>query len=365
MQYFGVYNEDFMTENLEQSADQASPFTRLRALMFLVGTVIVGVLVIVLITWWVIGSAPRATAIVIDETITVSEYITLPDDDSYPASLAIASDGTLYTGSYKTGVVWSITSDGVITELTDTRDRIGAVSGLEVAPDGTLIILDRIDALDALGAIIWRYADGELSSLVEIPYDDRNGVVLPDDITVDGAGFIYMTDRDPARVLRYTPDGLNQELWWTPTMALDGTIDAPTGLAYDALNDAILITGSNQDSIYRVSATSVDLSDALNKTELLYADTATNGYSFDGITVTASGDIYVALLNWNRVARLDGNTLVMLARDFRGASDVAYDADKDALIVTNWNQFSLGFGTSPQLPFALDILDLSPEIVTE
>jgi sugar lactone lactonase YvrE len=365
MQYFGIYNEEFMTENLEQSTDQPSSFTRLRALMFLVGTVIVGVLVIVLITWWVVGSAPRATAIAIDETITVSEYIILPDDDSYPASLAIADDGTLYTGSYKTGVVWSITSDGVITELADTRDRIGAVSGLDIAPDGTLIILDRIDALDALGAIIWRYADGELSSLAEVPYADGRGVVLPDDITVDGAGFIYITDRDPARVLRYTPDGLNQEVWWTPVTASDGTSDAPTGLAYDAVHDVILITGSNQDAIYRVSATSSDLNEALNKTELLYVDTQANSYSFDGITVTASGGIYVALLNWNRVARLDGNDLVMLARDFRGASDVAYDADKDALIVTNWNQFSLGFGTSPQLPFALDILDLSPEAITE
>ncbi len=354
-----------MTENLEQLIDQPSPFTRLRALMFLVGTVIVGVLMIVLITWWVIGSAPRATAIAIDETITVSEYITLPDDDSYPASLAIADDGTLYTGSYKTGVVWSITSDGIITELADTRDRIGAVSGLDIAPDGALIILDRIEALDALGAIVWRYADGELSSLVEIPYDDGIGIVLPDDIAVDGAGFIYITDRDPARVWRYTLDGLNQEVWWTPVTALDGATDAPTGLAYDAVNDAILITGSNQDAVYRVSATSTDLSESRNNTELLYIDTQANDYSFDGITVTASGDIYVALLNWNRVARFDDNALVMLARDFRGASDVAYDADKDALIVTNWNQFSLGFGTSPQLPFALDILDLSPEVITE
>lgn len=354
-----------MTETVQQPQEQSAPFTRLRALMFLVGTVIVGVLVIVLITWWVIGSAPRATAVAIDETITVNEYMILSDDDAYPAALAIAVDGTLYTGSYKTGVIWSITSDGLITELADTRDQIGAVSGLDIAPDGALIILDRVDALDAKGAIIWRYADGVLSSLVNIPYDKTIGAVLPDDIAVDGAGYIYVTDRDPARVWRYSADGVNQGIWWTPVTASDGTIDAPTGLAYDSLNDAIVITGSEHDAIYRVSASSADLSEALDNTELLYVDTQANSYSFDGVTVTASGEIYVSLLNWNRVARLNESELWMLARDFRGSSDVAYDAEKDALFVTNWNQFSLGFGTSPQLPFALDIVDLSPDTVAE
>ena len=69
------------------------------------------------------------------------------------------------------------------------------------------------------------------------------------------------------------------------------------------------------------------------------------------------GEIYVALLNWNRVARLEEGELVMLAKDFRGASDLAYDGARDRLYVTNWNQFSLGFGTKPQLPFAIDVIE--------
>lgn len=356
-----------MTENLEQPQDQPSNFTRLRALLFLVGIVMVGALVIVLITWWVVGSAPRSSATVIDESVTVNEYITLPDEDSYPAALAITNEGTLYTGSYKTGAIWSITSDGVITEIAETRDRIGAVSGLDIASDGALIILDRIDALETLGATIWRYANDELSLIVKIPNDKTIGVMLPDDIVVDNAGFIYVTDRNPARIWRYTADGINQGVWWTPVTASDDNNNphSPTGLAYDAVNDAVLITDSEQDAIYRVSATSADLSEALVNTELLYVDSPANGYSMDGITVTSSEEIYVALLGWNRVARLVDHELVMLARDFRGSSDVAYDADKDALFVTNWNQFSLGFGTSPQLPFALDIIDLSPDGIAE
>ena len=48
----------------------------------------------------------------------------------------------------------------------------------------------------------------------------------------------------------------------------------------------------------------------------------------------------------------------MLAKDFRGASDIAYDHARRRLYVTNWNQFGLAFGTRPQLPFAIDVIDL-------
>ena len=76
--------------------------------------------------------------------------------------------------------------------------------------------------------------------------------------------------------------------------------------------------------------------------------------------MTATGEIYVTLLAWNRAARLAEGELIELAKDFRGASDLAYDAASERLYVTNWNQFGLGFGTRPQLPFALDVIALSP-----
>jgi len=354
-----------MTDNSQQTPEQPSNFTRLQALLFLIVTLAVGAVVIVLMTWWVIGSAPRNVAVALDTGVTVTEYITLPDDDAYPAAIALADDGTLYTGSYATGTVWSISADGFITEVPNSRDRIGSVSGLDVGADGTLYVLDRIEPLDAQGAVIWQYKDGELSSIVEIPNDETSGVVFPDDITIDNAGFIYITDRSPARVWRYTTDGINRGVWWTPPPRTTDESTAPTGLAYDPNEDAILITDGEQDAIYRVPTSATDLDTAINATELLYVDTQGSGYGFDGIDVSSYRGIYVALLGWNRVARLDGDELVMLAKEFRGASDVVYDANKDALYVTNWNQFSLGFATSPQLPFALDMIDLSPDNIAE
>ena len=97
----------------------------------------------------------------------------------------------------------------------------------------------------------------------------------------------------------------------------------------------------------------------LASTETLFNDGARQGFGFDGIDVTPAGEVYLALLAWNRAARLDKGELQMLARDFRGASDLVYDAARERLIVTNWNQFSLGFGTRPQLPFALDAVEFA------
>ncbi len=344
---------------------QAKParYARTRALLFLVASLAIGALLIVAMTWFVIGSAPRAQAVAVAAGITVSEYVTLPDDDAYPAALAIGSDGTLYTGSYQSGALWAISRGGGISEIPGSRARIGSVTGLDSAPDGTLdgtsdgasdgalYILDRVTPLDAKGAVLWRYADGRLDALLEI-----SDLALPEDIAVDSAGAIYISDRKTGAVWAYSPASETLAVFWQ--LPCSETC-AATGLAYDPAHDALLITDSESDIVYRVAASATSFG-AAGRAERLFIDEADSGYGVDGITATPAGEIYIALLAWNRVAKLEDGKLVMLARDFRGASDVAYAAASDRLFVSNWNQFSLGFGTRPQLPFALDVIDLAP-----
>ncbi len=338
---------------MTDSESKPARFARTRALLFLVASLAIGALLIVAMTWFVIGSAPRAQAVAVAADIAVSEYVALPDDDAYPAALAIGADGRLYTGSYQSGAVWAISRDGVLSEVPGSRERIGSVTGLDVAPDGALYILDRIAPLDAKGAVVWRYADSELKAVLDIPNDETEGLVLPEDIALDSAGEIYISDRKTGRVWRYTTAGEAVGLFWQMPC---GETCAATGLAYDPAHDALLITDSETDTIYRVAG-----SEASIRAAGIYVDQADSGYGMDGITISPEGEIYIALLAWNRVAKLEGGELIMLARDFRGASDVAYDAGTDRLFISNWNQFSLGFGTRPQLPFALDVIDLSPE----
>lgn len=321
---------------------------RLRALLFLLLTLLIGAVLIIAMTWFVVGSAPRSRPLAVAERVLVREFAALPSDEAYPAALALAQDGTLYTGSYKTGALWAIDAAGTVREIPTTDERIGSVSGLDAA-DGALYILDRVTPLDAQGAVVWRYEASLLESVVNIPPGRVDGVMLPDDIAVDRDGIIYISDRDPPRVLRISENLRSFEMFWQP----DDISAAPTGLAYDSFRHALLVTDSANDAIFRVP---VDAPDPAAATELLFADLDERGYGFDGIDVAPDGVVYVALLGWNRAARLQNGELVMLARDFRGASDVALDAGRARLYVTNWNQFSLGFGTRPQLPFAIDVV---------
>ena len=172
-------------------------FTRFRALLALLITLLIGAVVIAAMTWWVVGSAPRSQAVAEGAGVSVSEFAALPDEDAYPAALAIAADGSVYTGSYQTGALWAISPDAAVSEIAESRARIGSITGLDVGPDGALYILDRISALESKGAVIWRYQAGELTSIVQIPAEPTIGVLLPDDIAVDSAGLIYISDRDP------------------------------------------------------------------------------------------------------------------------------------------------------------------------
>ncbi len=329
-------------------------FPRLRALLFLLLALAVAALLIAAMTWFVIGSAPRSQAVAIADGITVSEFAALPDDEAYPAALAIDADGTLYTGSYQSGALWSISPAGAVREIPDSRERIGSVTGLDVGPDNALYILDRIAPLDATGALVWRYDDGELDQLFEIRSDEFLGDLLPDDIAIDIAGRIYISDR-LGHVLRY---GQNGEImgrdgwsyWWFAPCSKQCEI---TGIAYDRAHDALLIADPADEAVYRVKITDGSPGDSVT---LLRGADPKSDYGFDGIALAPGGDVYLALLNWNRVARLEAGELLMLAKDFRGASDIAYDAARARLYITNWNQFSLAFGTRPQLPFAIDVI---------
>ncbi|MCY3979011.1 MAG: hypothetical protein OXG23_13005 [Chloroflexi bacterium] len=335
-------------------------FPRLRALLFLALALLFGVALVIAMTWFVIGSAPRSKAIAVAEDVTVSEFATLPDDDAYPAALAINAAGALYSGSYQSGALWSISPAGEVREIPASREQIGSVSGLDIASDGALYILDRIEPLDARGAVIWRYTDGDLARLFDIRYDDFIGGVLPDDIAVDAEDRIYISDR-LGHVLRYSRTGAplgsgGEPYWWfAPCLQKCGEV---TGIAYDAASDELLIADPADEAIHRVKITDGQPGD---RPTVYGGGEQRNEYGFDGISATPGGEIYIALLNWNRVARVVDGELVMLAKDFRGASDLAYDPARQRLYVSNWNQFSLAFGTSPQLPFAIDVIEFGAE----
>lgn len=328
-----------------------------------------------------VASPERTIAIPIREDVSVREFATLPDGDAYPAALAINDEGVLFTGSYVSGALWRIMPDGTVTEIANARDNVQSVTGLTITPDGDLLVLDRIAPLSAEGAIIWRVnlsddtlqdvrrfpARGDDSLLLASEGDDIHAI--PDDIVTDAQGRIYISDRGPGRVWRFDADGTNGGIWWRKPASVGDGAFAPTGLAYDAANDAILISEPAADAIYSVPVTAESPESA---TMVLYRYNGSqfDTPGFDGLTIAPDGTIYAAAYGSDRLAMLspDDNRLIYLSQGFRGGSDVAYDAARNRVYMTNWDPGSLipssfliffTVQTEPRLPFAIDVIEFN------
>ncbi|MBI1259050.1 MAG: hypothetical protein GC204_16395 [Chloroflexi bacterium] len=295
-----------------------------------------------------LNSGLRVTAVPLNAQTTVQQFAALPDDNAYPSSVALAADGTVYTGSFATGAIWAISPSGTVTEVPGTRDGIGAAMGLAVAPDGSLLVVDQLDTDPrSSGGKVVRVVDGKVATFTTEKF------VSPLDVTLDGAGHVYVSDSGTNQVWRFDADGSNGAVWWTsPAQASGSTHPAATGLAYDTVHDAIIVTDPESNTIYRVN-----VSDAA--TETLYDhDGQPNAPGFDGVTVTPDGTIYVAALAQNGIAKVADGKLEYIAGMFRGPSDVAFAAP-NRLYVTNFDQTSIVIPVvHPQLPFALDVVEL-------
>ncbi len=328
-----------------------------RRLVFIL-IIIGGLMLLVAITALLISvtlNGARAQAVAVDKTLTVAQFAALPDKDAYPAAVTIGPDGTVYTASYASGAVWAINAKGEAHELTYTRDEIGAASGLAVEADGSILVVDQndTDPRTAGGEVKRIGPDGKITVFAKP--DDAQGFISPYDIEIGDGGHVYVTDRGRNQVWRFDADGKNGVNWWTPPIAAGQPKGAITGLAYDAVSNALVVTDPDIEALYRVSVT-----DAQGEVIYHFTETAEEpvGPGFNGATFGPDSTLYVAALGRNTLVTLRDGKLVTLAGNFRGASDVAFAAP-NKLYVTNFDQSSLVVPlVQPRLPFALDVVTL-------
>ena len=234
-----------------------------------------------------------------------------------------------------------------MTEIPGTRDAIGSAMGLTVAPDGALLVVDQLDTDPRTsGGKLVRVAAGAITTFAEM------GFVAPNDVTVDAIGQVYVSDSGANEVWRFAADGANGAIWWDSPAPDSPKRPAVTGLAYDPVSDAIIITDPEVNDIYRVT-----VADAATEVVYHHGERA-NPPGFDGVTVTPEGVIYVASLGQNGIAQVNDGKLDYIAGLFRGASDVEYAAP-NRLYVSNFDQSSIVIPlVHPELPFALDVIEL-------
>lgn len=337
---------------------QRLPLAQRRLVFFLIliGAIMLLVLVTLLLIGQSLNSGRRDLSVALVPEVSVREFAVLPDNDAYPPAVAAAPDGTVYTGSYATGAIWAIDAAGTVRELPNTRETIGAVTGLTTIPDGTLLVVDQLDTDPRTrGGRIYQIApDGTIS-----PFGTTDGdidFIAPNDITLDSAGAVYVTDSGRNEVLRFVPaaDGtVAAESWWAVPTQTGSTRSALTGIAYDATTDAIVVTDPELNRIYRIPVATV-------QGEIVYEHgERANAPGFDGITVGPDGTLYVAALAQNGVAIVQDNDLDYIAGLFRGSSDVEYAAP-GLLYVPNFDQTPLVIPLiQPRLPFAIDVITLN------
>ena len=331
-----------------------SPLQRRVVFFFIFGG---GILLIVLVTLVLIRltiRVERSAALSLIPGVQVAEYVALPDDDAYPPTVAALPDGTLFTGSYATGAVWKIAPDLTVTEIPNTRDQIGSVSGITPLADESLLVIDAGDADPrTAGGAVWRVTlDGQLTIFATI--GDARGWVAPDDAAVDAQGRVYVSDRGRNEIWRFAPGGEDGAVWWVAPMDASIRQRALTGLAYDPVHDALIVTDPEANDIFRIGI-------ADGATDVLYRHgDRPNPPGFDGVTVTPEGVVFVAAFGQNGIAQVDDGDLDYVAGLFRGASDVAYNDGH--LFVTNFDQTSLVVPLyRPSLPFAIDVIQLQPD----
>lgn len=342
-------------------SQQALPIRMLAFVVFIV--LIIGLIVGITGALYLfnISNFPRNVPFALADTVTVEEYAVFEDEESYPAALASHSDGTVYTGSYLHGAVWRVNPSGDISEIPDSRARIGSVIGLDVASDGTVTILDRYDAFIGGGAKIWQLSGDTLQEIIRIEAQGTIAAVNPNDIAVSADGRIFVVDIALQHILVLENGELT--IWWqAPDISYQ-----PAGLAYDAANERLLVTDAARTAVYAIPV-NADNPEAARET-IYINDTTQTPPQFNGITVDTLGNIYVAALGLNEIWQIDeGNDdFTILANNYRGSSDLAYDASNGRLFVNNWDQSWLlpinfaffQFNLDPRLPFSVDVINLN------
>lgn len=309
-----------------------------------------------------LNSAPRQSGRALVETVSIAQFAVLPGDSAYPSTVAVALDGAVYTASYATGEIWRISSDGLT--IAPIPNDFESVTALAVRPDNTVLAVAFTGGDDSAWSVFSIPPTGEMTEFPRV--NDAQGLVSPFDITLDPDGAAYVVDRSRAEIWRWPADGTAPELWWSLLTAPSDAASpdggptpaplprpAPTGIAYDPVTDALLVTDPDANTIVRIPRAR-DLA-------LIVFRSLDSRFppGLDGITVAPDGTVYVTALDQKGVARITSPTdLTYIAGGFRGPSDLAFTPD-GRIVVANFDSASLVQpGLRPQLPFALDILTL-------
>ncbi len=261
-----------------------------------------------------------------------------------PRGITIDAAGNLYVADYGNGSVRKVTPAGVVTTL---ATNLKSPSGIAVDAAGNIYVSEVstnvIYKITATGAVGIFAGSGTRGSA------DGQGTAAsffaPQSLAIDAAGNLYVADTENYKIRKITPAGLVTTIAGAgqvnlPDPPLNGstsvaTFTYPAGIALDATGN-IYISDTFAYMIRKISGTTVTtfagglIGGSTNGTgtAALFNDPA-------GITIDASGNIYVADADNNQIRKI---TSAGVVTTIAGNGSPTYIEGQGAIAAFNFPQ---------------------------
>ena len=163
------------------------------------------------------------------------------------------------------------------------------------------------------------------------------GAGFLNDITSDGAGFLYITDSNTGRIYKVNVSSQ------TYTTFVGSGITSPNGLLYDGENNRLILCSFRSNSPIQA----INLSNSSVSTIV-----TTNLSNLDGLAEDAEGNIYVSSWGTNSVYRFDSSFTLppeLISSGHSGPADITFNKQNHILAVPNFNSNTVDFILVPPI----------------
>ena len=241
-----------------------------------------------------------------------------------PESVVFDSLNNRYlVSNWGDGAIVQIDTIGVQSYFTTALQNLFNLAGMYIFGDTLLVA-----AGNAPGAGILGFNINDADSLFYIPIPE---IGLPNDITSDSQGDIYVTD--------YWGDKLYKIVNHIPSIfVVQGILHDPNGILYDQQNNRLLVlsvTGSGSPIL------AVGIEDSSVSTVVL-----TQLMGTDGITEDKAGRIYVSEWTNDKIYRYENtfsNPPEIFSIGHNDPADIYFDRINDLIVVPNFSSHSVDF----------------------
>ncbi len=228
-----------------------------------------------------------------EQVCTVGEAETLLHSPGGTESVAVASDGNIYTADFNSGTVYRIDPDSG-SAVVATIPQSGGELGVAVSDDGAIWAV--VPSVDPQINGIWRIgADG--STVLAFPMDPA-AAPGPNDLVFDPHGTLYVTESSVGAIWRASPGGI-AKLWLRDEL-LAPPSDNPNGIGATgiAFRDNVVYVGNFQrGTLVQIP---VETDGSPGTPEIL----AEGLFGIDGLDFDAIGRLYAILTFTGSLTRI-------------------------------------------------------------